>query len=103
MKTIWKYSLTVGRRQEVSMPRGAEILTVKCQKISQADSIEVWALVDSEKRQDEKHVFSVYGTGHEVSSEKHAYLDTVVCLDGDLVWHVFHYKMPPPQGKGNWD
>lgn len=99
MKTIWKYSLTVEERQVVKMPTGAEILTVKCQNIHLADSIEVWALVDPNRRQDEEHVFSVYGTGHPVSSERHAYLDSVVCLDGALVWHVFHHKAQKPEGQ----
>lgn len=103
MNTIWKYELRVTDRQEVDMPKGAQILSVQAdEKNSGPNSVGqkicVWALVDDRKRT-ETHVFDIYGTGHECLSEKMSYLATVQVSGGYLVWHVFHYVKSDPRAQ----
>lgn len=84
MRTIWKFPLYLTDEQIVSMPSGAEILTVQLQ----GNVLTVWAVVNSEKSLEEK-AFYIRGTGHAFEdwlSTKH-YIGTVQLVG--LVWHVF--------------
>ena len=89
MKTIWKYPLSLLDRQSLGMPAGAQVLTVQLQ----AGGLQVWALVDSDAPEVERH-FRIYGTGHPVSDDSGHYVGTFQIQGGALVFHVFDSEMP---------
>lgn len=85
MRTIWKFEFAVSDEVQVSMPRGAEILSVGRQK---PNHVCVWALVDTEANREQRRFF-LRGTGHPATGVcAAAFLGTV--FDGALVWHVFN-------------
>jgi len=57
--TVWKYKLNLNGPTEIVMPKGAEV--VSCQ--FQDDDLCVWALVNTNTKEKEKHGFIVIGTG----------------------------------------
>lgn len=81
MKTIYKYPLT-SRDCTVTLPAGAEILTVKLQN----DIPTLWAIVDTEEYLDFSRRICIVGTGWELQ-DKMEYITTYI--DGYFVWHVF--------------
>ncbi len=87
MRTIFKYRLNVVDRQRVSMPTGAEILSVQFQ----SGLLHLWALVEDQTRTSEDRVFLMFGTGHDTEGEASAdrYVGTVQEAARGLVWHVF--------------
>jgi 6-phosphogluconolactonase/glucosamine-6-phosphate isomerase/deaminase len=88
MKTIYKYPLKIQDKQTISMPIGAQILSVQVQD----EVVCLWALVEPRlpKREIE---FQMLGTGHDAghinSNFKH--ISTVQVDGGNLVFHVFQY------------
>lgn len=90
MNTIYKYPFEVTGVQGISMPFGAEILTVQTQR----DQICLWALVDAEAPMVEEREFVVFGTGHPISDDlkdRLKYIGTTMTGNGSFVWHVFEY------------
>jgi hypothetical protein len=85
--TIWKYPFEVTDNVSISMPGGAQILTVQAQN----DTPCVWALVDPEAPK-QTHHFRVYGTGHPID-EPGQYLGTFQLYGGSLVFHVFEREL----------
>lgn len=85
MKTIWKFPLEITGVQGISMPEGAELLTVQVQRGCPC----LWALVDSDA--EFKEIVNVWtcGTGGPVSLEAKRYLGTYQVNSGKLVFHVF--------------
>ena len=85
-KRIWKYQLEVVDVQNISMPKGAEILTIQVQYGEPC----LWALVDP-KEEVEKRTIEIFGTGNPilVDMEMRKYITTFNLLDGGLVFHVF--------------
>ena len=61
MRTIWKFQIPIIDRFSVSMPRGAEVLSVQVQ-YGQAV---MWALVDASAMYELRH-FSIVGTGNPI-------------------------------------
>lgn len=87
MFTIWKYPLTPREIQDVTMPEGAEILTVQNQK----EQVCLWAKVDPNATKVVR-TFAVYGTGWEViTNAEFRYIGTVQLEAGDLIYHVFEW------------
>ena len=85
-KVIWKFPIETKGRQEILMPKGAEILCIQIQQ----DKPTIWALV--EFLPPEKRIFEVFGTGHNIKSGgdiKRDYVGTYQVGDGHLVFHVF--------------
>jgi hypothetical protein len=85
-KRIFKYELR-SDGINISMPKGAEILTVQ----SQNRTLCLWALVDPEADKEIRY-FEVFRTGHPVGYDMGVtrnYIATV--QDGSFVWHVFEY------------
>ena len=84
MKVIYKYTLEVTDEQEVKMPAGAQILCVQVQHGRPT----LWALVDPEKKLEDRRFF-VHGTGNPIHSDAKVkcYIGTVQ-ING-FVWHVF--------------
>lgn len=87
---IWKYSLQITDRQTVTMPVGAEILSVQ----EQAGGLQLWAIVEPDEERREKRTIEIVGTGNPMKCViaedlvRH-HLATVQTSGGLLVWHVF--------------
>jgi len=89
MKKIFKYEIPISDCWEITMPKGAKILTFQTQNEAPC----IWVLVDPERSQ-EKRKFRVVGTGHEINEkdEKLEYIGTCQMMAGVLVWHLFEIK-----------
>ena len=81
MKTIYKYPLT-SRDCTLTLPAGAEILTVKLQN----DIPTLWAIVDTDEDLNFSRHICIVGTGWGLGDNME-YITTY--LDGPFVWHVF--------------
>lgn len=86
-KTIWKYTLAAQKRQDVAMPKGAQILSVGLQ----GSKWTIWAMVDPEVTTVETRTIESYGTGHDIDKpERLRFLGTTIDTDGSaLVFHHF--------------
>lgn len=87
--TVFKYVLEPGV-SAITIPEGAEILTVQVQR----EQLVLWALVDP-TAPTEIREFRVMGTGHEIGPEigpdRHTYVGTAQLMGGALVMHVFEW------------
>ena len=82
---IWKYPLAMVSEQQISVPEGAEFLSVHPQR----EEICVWALVYPASPKVKRGI-RIIGTGHEFNeTELGRYIGTVHMRDGTLVLHVF--------------
>lgn len=87
-KVVYKYKLQINKViQEVVLPLGAQILCIKMQN----DELCMWALVDPDQTYNEVVKIRCAGTGHEITEDVE-YIDTVMLLDGELVFHFFKVK-----------
>jgi len=84
---IFKYPLELVRVQEIFLPEGATILSVKSQE---QNKLSLWAAVNSDVlAETEKHTILVLVTGSEIP-ESYGQLQLLsTVLDGVFVWHVF--------------
>jgi hypothetical protein len=87
MKTIWKFPLEVTDCQTIKVPRYAGFLCVKAQNDT---PVTYWG-VDTDETDSNFYVFYIFGTGHPIPKDMKApyYIDSVICNDGQLVWHIF--------------
>ena len=86
MKKVYKYPIIITDRQVLTIPRGAQFLSI----IQQADSIVLYALVDPDAPGKPYEVF-VRGTGTPIDDSYLRFCDfvgTIEMRDG-LVWHIF--------------
>lgn len=83
MKTIYKYPLQTVDDQDIEMPIGAKILTVKMQHGQPC----LWALVDPNVEYEKRRIL-VRGTGHK-ADDVGEYICTFLIQGGTLVCHVF--------------
>ena len=90
MKTIYKYEIKEND-YTVSLPKGHEILCVKCQSDRWGEEgIFLWALVDPDETEREAVRIRVFGTGMDIDdSLKLSYIDTVIMNNGKYVFHVY--------------
>jgi hypothetical protein len=79
---IYKFPLRITDYQEVTMHKGARIMSVG----NQNGVLCIWAHVDP-KAEPEKRAFHVVGTGHTVPVDANVFIGTVI-ID-PFVWHVF--------------
>lgn len=86
---IYKYPLAVTDRQELTMPEGAEILTVQ----TQGGEPMLWARVNRAAPSSVR-TFITHGTGHAVDDEAYRYVGTYQLHGGELVFHVFEASHP---------
>ena len=88
-KVVYKYKLQITKViQEVVLPLGAQILCIKMQN----DELCMWALVDPDQTYNEVVKIRCAGTGHMIEEDVEDYIDTVMLLDGALVFHFFKVK-----------
>ena len=81
---IYKYQLEITDRQYVTMPVGAEILSVQ----TQFDKPTIWALIDKDEELEERH-FRIIGTGHNFTEFEKIYIGTFQTNEGQFVGHLF--------------
>ncbi len=82
---VWKYTLQIEDSQEISMPAGAQILTVQMQY----GQLALWALVMPEAEPVSRTIL-MRGTGHGVDiALRLKYISTIQDLAGAIVWHFF--------------
>ena len=87
-KTIWKFEVKVDNKQTLSLPKGAEILTIQ----TQGNNPFLWVLVNALEEETEERVFETFGTGHDVYCDmgiERKYIGTYQMMGGGLVFHVF--------------
>jgi hypothetical protein len=85
MRTIYKYPVEVRDTFTLSLPKGAEILTVQ----EQRGSVFMWALVDRDAESEERS-FRLAGTGHPIEDGLDLrHVGTFQMHGGVLVFHVF--------------
>lgn len=83
--TIYKYTVPITDEVVMSLPIGAQILTVQVQH----GEPQLWAIVDP-SRGTERRAFRIFGTGHPVDcAESLRYIATFQTASGRLVWHMF--------------
>lgn len=82
---IWKYQLEITDDQVISMPTGAEILTVQMQNGKPC----LWALVDPNEETKTYRLIQIYGTGNPIPDGNRRYISTIQIFNGDLIFHVF--------------
>ena len=83
--TIWKYPVQVKDFFTLEMPAGAKFLSVQVQ----ADTPQMWFVVDIDGREAETREFFVFGTGHECSTASDMEFLGTFQLSGGLVFHLF--------------
>lgn len=94
--TVYRYPLKVVDEQIISMPRGAEILTVAKREGSRVmlgvgshEAVEMWALVDPDEPTEDRRI-RVAGTGHPLPDvDTLQFHGSVQLAGGQLVFHVF--------------
>lgn len=84
-RQIWKYALQITKRQSLTLPRGAEVLSAQ----NQNGVIMLWALVEPDNVKELRH-FLIFGTGS-LAEGFSIYVSTVQLPNGE-VWHVFEAK-----------
>ena len=88
-KQIWKYEIVTTNTQSLTIPYGAEILTIQDQK----GTLCMWVLVDPNEEK-EKRVFEVFGTGQDIHYDlgvSRKYIGTYQERAGHLIFHLFEY------------
>lgn len=88
MKKVFKYVIDP-YVNEIQMPLGAEILSVRFQR----DNFCMWVLVDPSAVMVSRK-FRVYGTGHEISGDIENHLKYIGTghMDNGLVFHAFEVE-----------
>ena len=88
---IWKFPVAVTDSFSLSIPAGAQILSVQTQR----GLPQMWALVDPQIPPEQRH-FRTMGTGHKYPAELFGfcqYWGTFQMHGGALIWHVFEEGM----------
>ena len=86
MRKVFKYDLPIDDYIEISLPKGAQILSVG----EQRHSAQIWALVDPEELLEIRR-FRLAGTGHPITEpvETLKHIGTFQAVNNIFVWHVF--------------
>lgn len=92
---IYKYDLPVVDKAVVSMPKGAEVLTVQVQNDWPDSQVRLWAKINLEAPI-ESRMFFVVGTGHPMPVEAGRFIGTFQLNEGRLVFHVFEEAVNAP-------
>ena len=85
MKIIFKYPLMQVPEEQISLPVGAEILTVQ----TQGEQPCIWAMIDLNEIRYKNVTIETFGTGHKMDDAERRYIGTYQINNGDYVFHVF--------------
>lgn len=90
---IWKQVLEIKDSQVISLPRGAQIMSVQFQK----GILCLWFLANEYQEKVNRRHILIVGTGHPLPDTIMRYIGTVQePLNSEvLVWHLFE-EVPPP-------
>jgi hypothetical protein len=83
-RTVWKFDLETVDEQTISVPKGAQFLSLQMQH----GKPRIWALVDPNAREYPVDI-RIAGTGHELPDSPGNFLGTFQLHDGGLVFHAF--------------
>jgi len=88
MLKVYKYPVPVYDEFDLSLPKGAMLLSFQTQGMTPC----VWALVDPDALNEVRR-FRLAGTGHPIQPELYPkgirHVGTTQMLDGSLIWHLF--------------
>jgi ADP-ribosylglycohydrolase len=84
MQTVWKYTLSSKKHQQIEMPFGAEIIKGDVQN----EKPVIWALVNTENVIENRN-FELVGTGGEIKGKDFKYVCSFNFSDGKFVQHLF--------------
>ncbi len=87
MQTIYRCPIDITDKQHVSLPVGAQILTVERQYGQPC----IWAIVDTEAPCERKVIY-VFGLGDPMPEESLQYIGTIQTQNGNQIFHVFEAK-----------
>jgi hypothetical protein len=88
MKTIWKFPFKTTDLVSISMPEGAEILSVQ----TQYEQPCMWALVDPEAKKVTRK-FETFGAGDPVNDpETKNFIATYQQKGGAMIFHIFEVQ-----------
>lgn len=86
MQAIWKYPVYLNVNQfDLLMPQGAQVVSFQIQN----ERPVIWAIVDSDKLQDDLRRFYVVATGFEIPDEKLMRFIGTVQVNSGEAWHLF--------------
>lgn len=90
MNTIHKYELKgdYDKPAKATIPAGAKILDINFQR----GDLFIWALVDTEIKDEQEVQYEVYGTGWRIDNPEGLVHVKTIYLGDALVWHVFVRK-----------
>lgn len=92
MKTIYKYTIKPEREFAMGIPKDSRLLTVQTQLIHGNETVQLWALVDTDKELIARKFIAV-GTGHELDINTNLdnlrYIGTFQLDKGEVVGHLF--------------
>lgn len=87
MRTIYKYEVPMADEFIISLPVGAEILTIQIQH----DLYMLWAIVDAVRKAENRTII-IRGTGHPLPDRPIKHISTV--QQKSFVWHFFEVLNP---------
>jgi len=91
VKRVYKYPIKITAKQEISFPKGAEIVSI--QVIN--DEVFIYALVSTTEQEKESKIFIIQSTGQDIPYEGFSYkfIGTFKVADtgalGYFVGHIF--------------
>ncbi len=89
-RSIYRYKIDIANTQTLTLPKGAEILSV----INHFGDVCIYAIVDTETTEREEYALQCYSTGYTIRhDDSYKFLGTVVMLDGNFIYHVFYKKL----------
>jgi len=91
MKRVFKYDIK-GGVHTMSLPAGAQVLSVQHQETIPTEMAQLWALVDDEETEYEIRSFLIAGTGHSISHKIKSFINTFKMADDRLIFHVFEVE-----------
>ncbi len=92
IQKVYKYPLAWDDRQEIMLPRGAQVLRIdvpaELYRTGTLPGLFLWALVNPDAETAPRTI-RIAGTGHPIDDSPLEYIDTVMLDGGSLVFHVF--------------
>jgi hypothetical protein len=86
MYSIYKYPLELTGIQTIKVPEDSRFLCLK----EQNDIPVTYWEVDTKQTRSKYCIFYIFGTGNPLENMQNLhYIDTVICNNGMLVWHIY--------------
>lgn len=99
-RSVWKFPIEVTDEFTIEMPKGARVLHVDVQRVSETNAQYeqpcLWALIDPDAER-EQRTFYVHGTGHTFPVGR-VHLGSFLLYGGSFVGHLFEPGSLIPRG-----